>query len=282
MPDTSDDVYDLSSRVLESARSTGYALMRANYVDRAAPEMPDGRIQGVAPEGREISANLRDSIWARYDSLRFHRNLMSNIRENQRPQVEGSGHDPKGFEAVWAASWHAQFLFDDLIFNAASLFEYLGNTVWFGFHGQNHIKKKWSKAYEAAKRTDLESRLPRGVRINGSLTGGVVLEAHRALVHDLYGYRSDLIHNHIDGPDIYSHQFWEESRRHGYRATLPRAYSKRLKRLVPDLVPGENQVDMIVGASILIIRIGHVALDLLSALRSDLGWTEGESLMMLD
>jgi hypothetical protein len=281
MTEPSKAVHELSSRVMDSARKTGFALMKANYVERNAREFPGGKIQGLAPEARDIAVNLRDSIWSRFDSLRFHHNLMIRILESHRHQLPEKGHSSASFDAIWSASWHAHYLFDDVVFNSASLFDYLGNAVWFGFHGQNHIKKKWNKAYEAAKRPDLETRLPNGPRIFGSATGDLIREAQEVFLNDLYGYRSDLIHHHIDGPEVFSHRFWEESMQPGFQVPLPRAYIRRLRKLVPEMNTQSPEVDMVRGAEHLIKRIGSVSLDLLATLRDDLGWTEGEPLTML-
>jgi hypothetical protein len=64
---------------MDSALKTGFALMKANYVERDAPELLGGRIQGLAPEARDIAVSLRESISARFESLRFHHLLMQRI-----------------------------------------------------------------------------------------------------------------------------------------------------------------------------------------------------------
>ena len=270
---------DLASQVLASAKSAGFALMKANYVERHARELPGGKVRGLAPEAREIAVALRDSIWTRFDSLRFHHNLMIRVDGSRQQQLNGMNNSVDGFDAIWGASMHSHYLFDDLVFNAASLFDYLGNSIWFGFHGQNYIKKKWSKVYEAAKRPDLEEGLSLKTRIYGSRTGTLILEAHDALVGDLYGYRSELIHIRADGPDVFSSRFWEESSRSGFRLPLPKAYMRRLRGLVA--ADAQDQVDMLAGAEHLIRRIGAVTLSLLETLRYDLGWKEGEALTIL-
>lgn len=276
----STSINDLSSQVLESARKTGFALMKANYVERDAPELPGGKIQGLAPEANAIASALRDSIWARFDSLRFHHQLILNVAERRRQQLKSASDDDQRFNAAWSAIWHAQYLFDDLVFNAASLFDYLGNTVWFGFHGQNHIKKKWKKAYQAAKGEGIEPELPKGPSVFGSQTANVILDANRNLVDDLYQYRSELIHNRMDSPEVFKMEFWQESVRPDAALTLPPKYARHLGSIIPS-ADNDERIDMAAGAEVLIERTGETTLKLLETLREDLDWSEGEPLTML-
>ncbi len=280
LPDGTEEIEALADRVLESAKKTGFALMKANYAERDALELPGGKIRGLAREASGIASGLRDSIWTRFDSLRFHRRLLANVDQQLQarlPQIEDSD---ERFRTIWTALWHSQYLFDDLVFNTVSLFDYLGNTVWFAFHGKNHIKKKWNKAYEAARRPDLEKNLSKGLRIHGSATGQAVLSAHQTLVNALYGYRSDLIHNRIDGPDIYNSDFWRESWHPGFRLPLPQGYMRRLQRRCDGRSePGPE--DMPGGATDLVKRAGEITLEILEKLRDDVGWSEEEPLVIL-
>ena len=204
-------IADQSGAILASTKELAFALMKANYVERDAWEMPDGKIRGLAPEARDISVALRDSVWARFDSLRFHHGLMGSVRNQHDHKVAEMAPGEDRARITWTASWHAHYLFDDVVFNAASLFDYLGNTIWFGFHGQNYTKKKWKSTYQAARRREVEENLPAGVRIFDSATGQQVLAAHAELVNDLYEYRSQLIHNRLEGPNVFSHEFWERN-----------------------------------------------------------------------
>jgi len=225
-------ITELAGAVFESSKETTFSLMRANYVERDAWEMPGGKIRGLAPEASDIAVALRDSIWARFDSLRFHDQLITQVLGGIAERVQSATDDDQRFNAVWTASWHAHYLLDDLVFNAASLFDYIGNAVWFGFHGQNHIKKKWKKTYQAAKSSAVEKKLPGGPKIYSSATGAVVLDAHADLVNDLYEYRSDLIHNRLDGPEVFRTEFWRDSLRPEFTLPLPEGFSRRLGKTV--------------------------------------------------
>jgi hypothetical protein len=279
--DDQDSLEALSSQIVAAAKRTGFALMKANYVERDAPELPGGKIRGLAAEARDSAVSLRDSIWTRFDSLRFHHSLLLRLNDDKREKLNAQKPGSDDFDLLWASTWYTHYLFDDVVFNSISLFDYLGNAVWFAFHGQNHIKKKWNKAYSAAKGSDMEVRLKRGPRILGSKTGAVIRRAHESFVNALYEYRSDLIHNRIDGPNVFSHEFWEQTRQPGFRASLPKGYVHRLRVLLPNAKAGNPDVDVASGAEHLILRTGHVTLELLGALQEDIGWTEGEPLTIL-
>lgn len=254
--------------------------MKANYVERPAPEMPNGRIRGLEPHARDVAVRLGDSISARFSSLLFHHSLLARLNQAQRTSQLPKHDVDATTQRVLANSWQAHFLFDDLVFNAASLCDYLGNAVWFGFHGANYINKKWKNTYDAAKRADFESKLPRGTRIHGSRTGKVIVDAHVSYVNDLYAYRSELIHYTIDGPDVYSHTFWED-RTEKPELPVPRTFSKRLNQLFGVTKEQSASVDIVSGAYGLVVRLGELTLATLSALCEDLPRTADEPLIML-
>jgi len=52
-------IADQSGAILASTKELAFALMKANYVERDAWEMPDGKIRGLAPAQRlAISPSL--------------------------------------------------------------------------------------------------------------------------------------------------------------------------------------------------------------------------------
>jgi hypothetical protein len=274
-------IQSFASLIDSEAYETGFAVMKANYVDRPAPYLPGGRIKGLEPPARDIAVLLRDSISARFNSLLVHHDLLARTRDNQRRTLETLSDMNSQTQFILKTTWQSHFFFDDIVFNAASLFDYIANAVWFGHHGLNHRKKKWNKAYDAAKSSAFEQRLPRGARIFGSAAGNLILEAHESLVDDLYGYRSELIHHNVDGPNIFSHTFWAEASRSDAELALPRLFLKRLSHVLTS--PGDEQaeVNMVHGAERLIVRIGETVVPLLQALRDDLGYDKSTPLTML-
>lgn len=50
---------------------------------------------------------------------------------------------------------------------------------------------------------------------------------------------------------------------------------------MPEMSSGAEGIDMVAGTEIMISRIGIITLELMSSLRTDLNWTEGEPLTIL-
>jgi hypothetical protein len=88
-----------------------------------------------------------------------------------------------------------QFVFDDLIFNALSLFDYVGNFVGFAFYGEQRKKAKWDRIQKYARDGDHEARDHPSKRISSGRAGERILRAQKDLVGILSDYRADLIHS---------------------------------------------------------------------------------------
>lgn len=274
---------EMAERVMESSRQTGFALMKANYVERSAPEMLGGKIKGPPPQARDIAVQIRDSIWPRFGSLRFHYSLLERVHEGHLSALYGAESGSRDeFDVLWDAAWNEQFLFDDLVFNAASFFDYLASAIWFGFHGQNHIKKNWGDATSAARNPEREPESKNGPSIYDSRTGEKILNADRHFVGDLYGYRADLIHHKSDagaassGFRLDAGQLTSE-----LSVTLPGNYAKEVKALVPDPGGTDKEPELLDAAEHLILNVGAVGLDLMATLQSELDWEEGDTLTFL-
>lgn len=275
---------ELTAELLEAVQTTAYALMKANYIEKPAPELPGGTIKGLGPRARDAAVEIRDSIRARFESLSFHYHLLVRIHEGHSQALEdrAPASSEEDFPGLWQAAWQEQFLFDDLVFNAASLFDYLACAIWFGFHGRNHRKKKWNDVTSAAREPGREPDPKDGPSIHGSLTGRKALAADRDFVGDLAGYRADLIHHRVDAGTASSRYKHDgEDLAADLSVSLPANYAKAVKALVPDMGTGESDPELTDAGAHLIGRVGRVTLDLLEALQDDLGWDEDESLVML-
>lgn len=274
---------DLTGEVLEAVHTTGYALMKANYVEQSAPFLPGGTVEGLRPQARDVAVEIRDSIRARFESLSFHHHLLARVHQGHAKALEGTpGSSEEEFRGLWRAAWQEQFLFDDLVFNAASLFDYLACAIWFGFHGRNHRKKKWNDVTSAAREPGREPDRKDGSSIHGSLTGRKALAADRDFVGDLSGYRADLIHHRVDaGKASSGYKVKGEDLAAELSVSLPANYAKAVKALVPEVETTESDPELTDAGAHLIARVGRVTLELLEALQDDLDWDEDESLVML-
>lgn len=116
MTDKGSDLWDL-------ALKASWALMKApQYEGRSSTK-----------EERDIAMLLRDSIRFRHSAARFHRDQVQPLNEHHRAKLPGPDIrlDP---QVMFGATWQLQYLFDDVVFNIISGFDYVANAVWFGFH----------------------------------------------------------------------------------------------------------------------------------------------------
>lgn len=80
MTDVTDELSTLSNSVFESAREAAFALMQANYSERKAPEMGQGqKVRGLEAQAQDLAIRFRESIWYRFDALRFHHELLLKV-----------------------------------------------------------------------------------------------------------------------------------------------------------------------------------------------------------
>lgn len=130
---------------------------------------------------------LRDSILHRIDSLIFHlKNILINKDEITR-LIKNISIDPNtGFTNLKNYKSSMLFLFEDIIFNIASLFDYIGNTIGMFYLGPNGIKLKWNGIVNASH----DSKH----KISNYKIARIVIEKHRSYVDDFYNYRSATIH----------------------------------------------------------------------------------------
>lgn len=272
---------DLSHDLVDVARDTAFVLMRANYSVIRASEVPGGKLRGLRNQESQLAIRIRESILHRFDALVFHRHLVEKYYDGAVEELKRRGPHPSGhYELVYASVHRLQMLFDSLVFHSVSLFDYLGNSVWFGFHGSNHVKKKWKGAYGAAKTGKDERDIKRDLMIQGSETGKVVLEEHDGFVRDLRDYRAALFHYGSDDPrgglsQSFSSSGWQPH----LHAFLPADYVAGVRSLVGDDKGDGDDMLLVDGADGLVQRVGQSAIRVLRTLSSDLDFDPGGSIV---
>jgi hypothetical protein len=138
---------------------------------------------------------LRDSLIYRSDAISWHALLMGRLRQAAVAQLQASfGRDAnRPSDILRISAREQQFTFDDVVFNAIALLDYVGNAVAFSLYGEPHQKAKWKRA-ERYARADYERRETGGNRISSTGIGRAIRDAHRSLQSGLVEYRSELLH----------------------------------------------------------------------------------------
>jgi len=157
----------------------------------------------VRPEAMRRSENarlmlLRESLIYRSDAIAWHTSLISRLQRGASAQMESMfGRDPNApGDIARISAREQQFAFDDVIFNAISLFDYVGNTVAFSLYGEPHQKAKWTRVEHYARDPIFEKKATGGTRISESGLGSTIHRNHVTLYARLMEYRSELLHYH--------------------------------------------------------------------------------------
>lgn len=136
---------------------------------------------------------LRDSLSYRADAVYWHAHLLKMLHTSGvRRLNENFPQDDN--DILRLAASEQNWIFDDLVFNAIAMFDYVGNVVGFTLHGNQRRKLKWDGAQKCARDSEFEIRKAGRARICGSTAGGQILRAHAELVKGLADYRAEIIH----------------------------------------------------------------------------------------
>ena len=125
---------------------------------------------------------LRSSLEYRLGCCTF----LNDLSEKFRIQLESSNiSDPS---AIDPTMFRVHCITDSLIFNLASVFDYLSSLIAYVVEGDKGRKKKWNSLFKSLNNTtykDLD-------------LATFVQKTHREYVDILFGYRSELIHHKSD------------------------------------------------------------------------------------
>lgn len=145
----------------------------------------------LSPVGH-IKYKMRDSLIYRMNAIQFHYYLLKTAKQKGLEILSNDfpNNDPiKHINIVK----EIYYLFDDLIFNIASIFDYLGNFVGYIYLGESKIKIKWNGI--------VSSCFDKSSKIENNKLKEFIIESNKAFVNHLYGYRSDIIHEKMDGSE---------------------------------------------------------------------------------
>lgn len=172
---------------------------------------------------------IRDSIFYRCESVRFHLDLILQIHESvlkQRMENFPHNEDPillmRGTDQV-------MYVFDDIVFNLCSMLDYLGNLIGLLYIGKNKMKIKWNGIAKAA--------MDDNNKFSKTLVAAIIQEQHRNLIDRLFGYRSRLIHHKKDkvgSKTSINFDVKNQKLGFGFSVDIPKEVLKILKKISKD------------------------------------------------
>jgi hypothetical protein len=139
--------------------------------------------------------HLRDSLIYRSESLTWHVMQLARMQAAAMAKLHSTMPIQNAAGDIMRLMHrHQQFTFDDVIFNAISLFDYVGNTVGFAYYGEPRHRSEWKKVRRFARDAAFERKEHPTPRISGRTIGETIVEADRSFVARLSEYRATLIH----------------------------------------------------------------------------------------
>ena len=178
------------------------------------------------PHCRDIYL-LRDSLSDRLSAVLFHVELLIEFQDHAEYVVQNAEPDIFLPTFVDRHQRKSQHLFDDLVFNLMSLFDYVSNFAGYIFYGDQirarakgydplntrtdnshdfkHLRDvleslRWSYVAEVADLSRIRGQLGnlKGNLLKGTRTGEQIARWDKELVSSLRIYRNDVIHNWAD------------------------------------------------------------------------------------
>ena len=149
------------------------------------------RIGHLGTDKSKIIFEIRDSLIYRAWFVQWHVDYLQ--RQHRAFEKELQGQILEVLNSPQLLFTHRSvlsFIFDDIVFNSASMFDYIGNLVGLAYLGPNKTRLKWNGA--------LNSSRDKSNPIYGAPVAEKLLIAHKEWVDHLMNYRGDTIHHKID------------------------------------------------------------------------------------
>jgi len=136
--------------------------------------------------GDDFIHKLRSSIQYRVDSVGWHYINLQMLHENAESEhLEKIKNDVQHEHLLFHLN-RQYYLFDDIVFNLISLFEYTGNLVGYFWKGEHGKKLKWKGVAKSAM--DVNSELSKYE------IAKIISDADRTLFSKLEDYRAGIFH----------------------------------------------------------------------------------------
>lgn len=227
--------------------------VREQAVHTALAYLMAESVRGRPQERRRIDQRsvfrLRDSLAYRAESVRWHPSLISLVaRSATRRLREVHKDEIKEIQLMLQIGAEHFYVFDDLIFNALALFDYVGNMVGFSLYGEQRRKAKWTRIERYARNPEFERKEHPKARISSSSLGPCIREVHSSLVRALTDYRAALIHYEaLVGPGQYSTRVGPDGPEYELHFQVPTVFTKLFT--VPGYGAPNAELPLLVGAN---------------------------------
>ncbi len=206
----------------------------------------------------------RDSILFRFDALGFHvEELNSKLQ-----QFEASASIPDPRRALLHSAGNtALMLLDDLVFNAASMFDYWAGLVACSFVGLRKRATKWNSLVNTVRGAIPKNAGPSEYFLRDSSTAIRSDQLHRDWVDALFSYRSSVIHFAAQKPNAAVVRYLTGERSPELKVHVPPGMVRKLGFLGE--VGSQPELPILQGASHLYFACFQALTDLSLSFSSD-------------
>lgn len=187
---------------------------------------------GVLPTVNHPINQVRESLFYRIIAIRYHVNILINQRKGINSQIvehiKNGTADPFSIENLII---HQYYLFDDIIFNLLSMFDYISAMIGFMFDNRYY---KWNSLVRSAR--------DKKTTIGKEEFSEEIVKLHSNWVDALLNYRGDLIHK--------SPKFGEETiNKGGHKSKIPDfaliKVDPKMTKIIQKLADSQKPVDVI-------------------------------------
>lgn len=123
-----------------------YEELRKQAIDTAVSYLPISSRRGQSAEVRKSNQTtimkLRDSLIYRSEAIIWHVTLLSRMQDQAVAKLYSTFPNPNAsYDIMRATAREQQFVFDDVVFNCITLFDYIANMVGFAYYGDRTESK---------------------------------------------------------------------------------------------------------------------------------------------
>jgi hypothetical protein len=212
----------------------------------------------ASEDRRSAARELKDSVDYRAKALPFHLNLLSDICQSGLDFHKSDPHHADSRRLLRQVAIQAQYLFDDLIFNVISLFDYIGCFAGLVAKGLNSHQIDWRKAVGTLKTSP-----------HFRTAAAASKSAHSQLVERLLRYRSELTHFRRDRVDGYVSVDLMGHGGDDLQVSVPRDFARAVLRLDAADSHRNGEYPIAVVATQLVAQANSAAVVIVDALEKD-------------
>jgi hypothetical protein len=171
------------------ARIKHLAVEAALHFNNA--EIRNNHLAGANRNVRDVAFQRRDALIYRFDAIVYHLEHLRGIQLTAEKRLMDPLNMRNGRDILAATANKQRFVFDDIVFNGVSLFDYFGRFAATTLQADPHRKLRWDTLYKWSKHAGAGGS---SNRIAGTKVAAVVVREDQLWIKHFVEYRSKVIH----------------------------------------------------------------------------------------